>query len=87
MPARLSDDEIAIATCLERMAHYVETGESFYSLSEASQDHYLSTMIAEAPRLEKNYKARTRSGAQSRRSVPALHLFKARETRENTRKG
>ena len=34
---RLSDDEIAIATWLERMAHYVETGESFYSLSEASQ--------------------------------------------------
>ena len=48
VPARLSDDEIAVATCLERMARYVETGESFYSLSEASQDHYLNLLIDEA---------------------------------------
>jgi hypothetical protein len=48
VPARLSDDEIAVATCLERMAHYVEKGKPFYSLSEASQDHYLSLMIEEA---------------------------------------
>jgi predicted dehydrogenase len=57
VPARLSDDEIAIATCLERMAHYVETGESFYSLSEASQDHYLSMMIAEAAETGKELKS------------------------------
>jgi len=31
IPARLSDDEIAVATCLDRMAHYLETGDSFYS--------------------------------------------------------
>ncbi len=47
-PGRLSDDEIAIASCLQSMAHYLETGESFYSLAEASQDHYLSILIDEA---------------------------------------
>jgi hypothetical protein len=47
-PARLSDDEIAIATCLESMAHYLETGQSFYDLAEASQDHYLSILINKA---------------------------------------
>jgi hypothetical protein len=57
VPARLSDDEIAVATCLERMAHYVETGESFYSLSEASQDHYLSLMIDEAAATGKELKS------------------------------
>jgi predicted dehydrogenase len=44
-PARLSDDEIAIATCLESMARYLETGNSFYGLAEASQDHYLGILI------------------------------------------
>lgn len=44
-PGSLSDDEIAIATCLEKMASYVKGGESFYSLAEASQDHYLGMMI------------------------------------------
>ncbi len=48
MPGRLSDDEIAIATCLQSMSHYIDTGESFYSLAEASQDHYLSILIGEA---------------------------------------
>jgi predicted dehydrogenase len=48
VPARLSDDEIAVATCLARMAHYVETGESFYGLVEGCQDHYLSLKVDEA---------------------------------------
>jgi hypothetical protein len=47
-PARLSDDEIAIATCLESMARYLETGSSFYGLAEASQDHYLGILIDRA---------------------------------------
>ena len=47
-PARLSDDEIAIATCLESMARYLETGEPFYGLAEGSQDHYLGMLIDRA---------------------------------------
>jgi predicted dehydrogenase len=50
IPGRLADDEIAVATCLHLMAHYLQTGESFYDLSEASQDHYLGLMIGEAAR-------------------------------------
>jgi len=45
VPGRLSDDEIAVATCLEKMAAYARGGPDFYSLAEASQDHFLSLMI------------------------------------------
>jgi predicted dehydrogenase len=48
VPGRLSDDEIAIASCLDHMARYVEGGSEFYGLAEASQDHYLSMMINQA---------------------------------------
>ena len=48
VPARLTDDEIAVATCLDKMAKYVKGGPSFYGLPQASQDHYLSLMIAQA---------------------------------------
>jgi predicted dehydrogenase len=44
-PACLTDDEIAVAECLARMARYVGKGEEFYSLAEASQDHYLGLMM------------------------------------------
>ncbi|MGO4545920.1 Gfo/Idh/MocA family protein [Paenibacillus sp. 2TAB23] len=48
-PARLSDDEIAIATCLLRMGDYAAwNGPSFYSLAEASQDHYLALLMDQA---------------------------------------
>ncbi|RAP75255.1 hypothetical protein [Paenibacillus montanisoli] len=47
-PGRLTDDEIAIATCLAKMADYAAGGPSFYSLAEASQDHYLSMLINES---------------------------------------
>ncbi len=47
-PARLSDDEVAVGTCLDRMAGFVTGGESFYSLAEASQDQYLSLMMESA---------------------------------------
>jgi hypothetical protein len=46
-PVPMSDDEVAIAHCLERMAEYVEGGPSFYSLAEAAQDHYLNMMMME----------------------------------------
>jgi hypothetical protein len=47
-PARLSDDEIAIATCLSKMNDYAAGGPDFYGLAEASQDSYLSLMIEQA---------------------------------------
>jgi hypothetical protein len=45
---RMTDDEIATATILEKMAGYVRNGSGFYGLAEASQDHYLGIMINEA---------------------------------------
>ena len=47
-PAALSDDEIAVGTCLLKMADYVKTGNEFYPLAHASQDHYLSIMCESA---------------------------------------
>jgi hypothetical protein len=49
-PGRMTDDEIAVATCMERMHRYVKEGVDFYSLAEASKDHYLSLMIDEVSR-------------------------------------
>ncbi|MCJ7751378.1 MAG: Gfo/Idh/MocA family oxidoreductase [Armatimonadetes bacterium] len=47
-PAPLSDDELAIATCLTKMDEYVRTGREFYSLAEGCQDHYLNLVSQEA---------------------------------------
>ncbi len=47
-PARMNDDEIAIASCLSNMKHYIETGEEFYPLAEALQDAYLSFVLEDA---------------------------------------
>ncbi len=47
-PARLSDDEVAIATCLSRMAEYVEGGPGFCSLAEGAWDHEVALRMAEA---------------------------------------
>lgn len=46
--ARLSDDEIAVATCLERMGRYADGGPPFYGLADASHDHYLSLCLHRA---------------------------------------
>ncbi len=48
LPGRFSDDEIAVATCLEKMGSYVNGGVPFYSLAEALQDTYLGIMIGRA---------------------------------------
>jgi hypothetical protein len=48
IPGRLSDDEIAVATCLEKMGAYAAGGADFYPLSEASQDFYLGLMVKQA---------------------------------------
>jgi hypothetical protein len=50
VPARLSDDEIAVATCLARMAAWLEGGPDVCSLADAAQDQYLGLCIAEAAR-------------------------------------
>lgn len=43
--ARLSDDELAIATCLVRMAEYIDGGPGFCDLADGVHDHYLGLMI------------------------------------------
>jgi predicted dehydrogenase len=48
VPARLTDDEIAVATCLQRMAEYVDGGTGFCSLAEAAWDHELTLRMGEA---------------------------------------
>jgi predicted dehydrogenase len=46
---RLMDDEVAIATALEKMAAYVrDEGDGPYSFAEAAQDQYLSLLMLEA---------------------------------------
>ncbi len=47
-PARLSDEEIAVAQCLLDMQGFVEQGRSFYSLEDASQDQYLALACTKA---------------------------------------
>lgn len=47
-PARLNDDEIAVASCLTNMKEFVETGKDFYPLREAVQDTYLAFAMEEA---------------------------------------
>ena len=48
LPARMFDDEIAVATCMDRMNNYLETGEEFYPLREELMDLYLTLMMAKA---------------------------------------
>ena len=47
-PARLTDDELAVAMCLYKMGEYANGGKSFYSINEAAQDLYLDLMIQQA---------------------------------------
>lgn len=63
-PARMNDDEIAVASCLERMKKYVETGEEFYPLAEALQDTYLSFLLEEAVQSGKEIKSETQEWAK-----------------------
>lgn len=50
LPARMMDDEIAVAACMEAMADYARGGKAFYPLEEAFQDHYICLLIQEAAR-------------------------------------
>ena len=60
-PARMNDDEIAVASCLSHMKTYVETGTEFYSLREALQDTYLSFMLEQAIETGETVKTETQS--------------------------
>lgn len=57
--SRLTDDEIAVAMCLEKMANYVNTGDSFYSFAEGAQDMYLGMMIEKAATVGKTITTET----------------------------
>ncbi|OGV70898.1 MAG: oxidoreductase [Lentisphaerae bacterium RIFOXYB12_FULL_65_16] len=48
VPARLTDDEIAVATCMQRMGEYAGGGPEFYSVAEACQDTYLGALVQRA---------------------------------------
>lgn len=45
--ARLTDEEIAIGTCLLRMKDYIETGKEFYSLRDAAFDAEVAMEMGE----------------------------------------
>ena len=72
-PGRLLDDEIAIATCLRSMAKYLETGEPFYSLAEASQDHYLSILVGEAAKTGRTIESSGQVWSQPGRLLESSH--------------
>ncbi|MHB1597606.1 MAG: Gfo/Idh/MocA family protein [Acidimicrobiales bacterium] len=48
--ARLYDDEIAVATCMELMGRRAGGASSFYSVAQGAQDHYLYLALQEAAR-------------------------------------
>jgi predicted dehydrogenase len=50
VPARLADDEIAVATCLARMGEWLDGGPDVCSLADAAQDHHIGLAIEEAAR-------------------------------------
>ncbi len=47
-PAALSDEEVAIGTCLLAMSDYASGGKPFYSFAEAAQDRYLDLLMERA---------------------------------------
>jgi predicted dehydrogenase len=64
-PARLNDDEVAIASCLHKMAEYVAGGPDFYSIAEAAQDHYVSLMIHHAQATQETVRTTVQPWAQA----------------------
>ncbi len=46
--ARLTDDEIAMASMLYEMGHYLTTGEEVYSFADGCQDNYFWLLMQEA---------------------------------------
>ena len=48
--ARLSDDELAVATVLRAMRRFVTDGVPFYGIADAAEDQYLSELVHGAAR-------------------------------------
>jgi hypothetical protein len=64
IPARLTDDELAIATALAKMAEYVAGGAEVYPLAEACQDRYLDLMIEQAAKSGQTMQTETQTWAR-----------------------
>ena len=47
-PARLSDEEVAVATTLARMYQWLDGGPAICSLAHGAQDHYLALLMDQA---------------------------------------
>jgi predicted dehydrogenase len=47
-PARLSDDELAIAAVLRAMRTFVTDGTPFYGIADAAEDQYLAELVQQA---------------------------------------
>jgi len=47
-PARLSDEEVAVATTLARMYQWLDGGPAICSLAHGAQDHYLTLLMDQA---------------------------------------
>lgn len=62
--SRLSDDEIAVASCMDAMAAHIKGAPGFYSLAEASQDLYLSLMIERAAEQDGRLRTETQPWAK-----------------------
>lgn len=61
MPARLYDDELAVASCMSAMARYIETGEQFYGLEEELTDMYFALLTGEAVETGRDIQAKKQS--------------------------
>lgn len=58
-PGELSDDEIAVGTCMLKMAEHINGGDPVYPLEEACQDHYLSLCIQQAQKSDQPIQVET----------------------------
>ena len=58
LPARMLDDEIAVATCMEGMNRFAKGAAPFYSLAEAFQDQYVTLLIREAAQTNRPVQAK-----------------------------
>lgn len=65
----LSDDEIAVATCLDRMVRRVERGEASYDVAQAAQDQYLALCIRQALQEDEPVRTRRQSWAPAPAAV------------------